>query len=105
MQLGGVPVQTASMGSIPERGLVRGGGVIGRRRPESCRGDLAHTMLAAVLIEIVGEPVYRPFDAVGLPRMPLLTIILGGWHGRAGPGRPGRMRVSGPGVPLQGAAA
>ena len=65
VQLGGIPVQTPSVGGIPERGLVSRSEVVGCRSPESRRGDLALPVLAAVLVKVIGEAVHRPAGGLG----------------------------------------
>ena len=95
VQLGGVPVQAASVGGVAERGLVAGRGVRGGGGPELRRGDLAGAVRPAVLVQVVREPVQRPAAAAcwraGPPR----------WRAARLAGR-GRMRVSGPRTPCTG---
>ena len=104
VQLDGIAVQTAGVGGITERGLVRSRGMGGGCGPELRRGDLALAVLPAVLVQVVREPVQRPAagvrpasGCVPLSREPDLAA-------RDAAGR-GRMRVSGPWAPLHGTAA
>jgi hypothetical protein len=83
VELGGIPVQTPGFGGVPERGLVDRGDVIGCRSPELCRRDPTPPLLAAVLVQVVGEAVGQAGDRC------------------SGLGRAGPDTVSGPRVPLQ----
>ena len=103
MELGGVTVQAASVGGITERGLVAGEGVVGRRGPEACRGELVLPVAPAVLIEVIGEPVQRPARDAGRAGRCSSPSPEPGLVARDLAGR-GRMRVSGPRTPLQGTA-
>ena len=98
MQLCGVPVQAAGVGGVAERGLIAGRGVCGGGGPELRRGDLAGAVRPAILVQVVREPVQRPRGSSHAGG--LVPAAAGG-----GPGRAGRMRVSGPRAPLHGTAA
>ena len=87
VQLGGGAVQAAGVGSMPEQGLVTGGGVGSRCGPEACRGDLVLAVRAAVLIQVVGEPVHRAVGGASLAGGRLAVAVRGAGPGLAGPGR------------------
>ena len=89
MELGSVAVQAAGVGGVAECGLVAGEGVVGRRGPEACRGNLVLAVSPAVLIEVIGEPAGRPGRDAGLVASRLLLAGPGTGPGRAGSGRAG----------------
>ena len=104
MELGGVTVQAASVGGITERGLVAGKGVVGRRGPEACRGDLA----LPVVLGRAGRGNPRAGTAAR-PELAWPPASCSSLSREPGPGARdlagrGRMRVSGPRTPLQGTA-
>ena len=100
VELGGVPVQAASVGGITERGLVVREGVVCRCGPEPCRGELALPVVPAVLVEVIGEPVHRAAAEISRAAGPLVIAVPG-----AGPGRAGADAGEGPGDALAGLAA
>ena len=104
VELGGVTVQAAGVGGITERGLVAGEGVVGRRGPEACRGDLALPVVPAVLVEVIREPVQRPARDAGRPSASCSSPSREPGPGARDLAGRGRMRVSGPRTPLHGTA-
>ena len=98
VELGGVPVQAASMGGITEPGLVGGKGVACHRGPEGCLGELAFAVSPAVLIQVIREPVQRHARDTGRAVSQLLTVVPGAGSGcaGAGPARSDRARAGRP---------
>ncbi len=65
MQVGGVAVQTAAVGRVAEGAQVAGVSTAGCGSPEGCSRDMVAAGAAAVLVQVVGQPVNRASAAAG----------------------------------------